>query len=82
MCAERVDVRLVDLCCEMGQLHREVAERSLTRREIGLPVVVRDMLGELGCGALGTEVVGVCLRSVVAALLGRGDRREQLPLLP
>ncbi len=46
-----------------------------------MPVVVRGMFDELGCGALGTEVVGVRLRSVVAALLGGRDGREQFALL-
>jgi hypothetical protein len=65
----------------MRELHREVAEGPLARRQVGLPVVVRGMVGELGCGALGTEVVGVRPRSVVAALLGGGDGREQFALL-
>ncbi len=40
-----------------------------------------DVFGELGWGALGTEVVGMRLRSVVAALLSGRDGREQLALL-
>jgi len=65
----------------MGELHGEVAERALTRRELRLPVVVRGVSRKLVCGALGTEVVGVRARSVVAVLLGRGDGREELALL-
>lgn len=71
-----VDVFLVDLGCEMRELHGEVAERTFARREVGLSVVMDDVFGELGWGALCTEVVGVGLRSVVTALLGRRDRRE------
>jgi hypothetical protein len=79
LCTERVDVGLVDLRREMRQLDREVAERTLARREVGPPVVVLRVLCDLVC-ALCTEVVCVCDRSVVAALLGRRDRREQLAL--
>ena len=64
------------------ELDRELAERALARGELGLTPVVRDVCCGLGCGALVTEVVGVRLRSVVAALLGRRDGREQLALLP
>ncbi len=66
----------------MGQLDGEVAERALPGREFGLPVVVCGVSRDLVCGALGTEVVGVRARSVVAVLLGRADGREQLALLP
>ena len=71
----------VHLGREVRQLDGEVAERALTRREVGLAVVVRRVSCGLVVCALGTEVVGVCLRSVVAALLGRRDRREELTLL-
>ncbi len=80
LCTERVDVGLVHLRREMRQLDREVAERTLARREVGLPVVVLRVLCDLMVCALCTEVVCVCDRSVVAALLGRRDRREQLAL--
>ena len=80
MRAQGVDVRLLDLRREVRQLDGEVAERPLARGKIGPPVVVRDVLGEVVCGALCTEVVGVSLGSVVAALLGGGDRREELAL--
>ncbi len=63
------------------QLHGEVAERPLARREVGLAIVVHRVLSGLVVCALCTEVVGMCRRSVVAALLGRGDGREQLALL-
>ena len=82
LCAEQVDVRLVDLGGEMGQLDREVAERPLARRELRLPVVVLRVSCGLVVCALGTEVVCMRARSVVAVLRGRGDRREQLALLP
>jgi hypothetical protein len=45
--AERVDVALVDLGREVRELRREVAERALARREIGLPVVVGGVSREL-----------------------------------
>ena len=77
---QSVDVRLAYLCCAVRQLDREVAQRPLARREVGLPVVVLRMLCDLGVCALCTEVVGMCDRSVVAALLGRRDGREQLAL--
>jgi len=81
VCAECVDVGLAHLGRELRELHGEVAERSFARRKVGLPVVMSDVFGELGWGALGTEVVGMRLRSVVAALLGGRDGREQLALL-
>ena len=77
---EHVDVRLVHLRRAVRQLDREVAERTLARREVGLAVVVLRMLCDLVVCALCTEVVCVCDRSVVAALLCRRDRREQLAL--
>jgi hypothetical protein len=77
-----VDVSLVDLGREVGQLDCEVAERTLTRREPRLPVVVYRVVCGLVVCALGTEVVGMCRRSVAAGLLGGGHRREQLTLLP
>jgi hypothetical protein len=79
--AERVDVRLLDFGSEVRELARELAQRSLARRELGSAPVLRDLCCGLGCCALCTEVVGVRLRSVVAALLGRGHGREQLTLL-
>ena len=64
----------------MRQLDREVAERTFPRRQVRLPVVVRDMSCELVFGALGTEVVGVRYRSVMAVLSSGRDGREQLAL--
>ncbi len=64
------------------QLHGEVAEGALARREARLAVVVHRVLSGLVVCALGTEVVGMRRRSVAAELLGRGDGREQLALLP
>jgi hypothetical protein len=46
----------------------EVAQGPFPRFEIGLPVVVGCMLGELVVGALGTEVVCVRANSVVAVV--------------
>ncbi len=66
----------------MRQLDGEVAERAFARREFGPCVVVRDVFGELGWGALCTEVVGVCPRSVVTALFGGRDGCEELAFLP
>lgn len=80
--AQRVDVGGVDLRREMRQPDREVAEGALSRREARLAVVVCRVLRELVVCALCTEVVGVCLRSVVAVLLGRSHRGEQLAFLP
>jgi hypothetical protein len=80
MRTERVDVGHVDLGGEVGQLHGEVAERALARAQVGLAVVVRYVLCDLVVCALGTEVVGMRDRSVVAALLGGRHRREQLAL--
>ena len=81
MRAQRVDVGLVDLGRAVGELDRELAERPLARRERGVPPVVLRVLRELFVCALGTEAVGVRLRSVVTALLGGGHGREQLALL-
>ncbi len=76
-----VDVRRIHLGCDVRQLHGEVAESTLAWREVGLPIVVRCVLREICFCALGTEVVGMSPRSVVAALLGGRDRRKQLTLL-
>ena len=56
------------------------SQSARSRGEVGLSVVVLRVLCDLVVCALCTEVVGVCDRSVVAALLGRRDRREQLAL--
>jgi hypothetical protein len=79
--AEGVDLGLADLRGPMRELDREVAQGPLARRELGSAVVVLRVLRDIVCGALGTEVVGVSLRSVAAALLGGCDRREELALL-
>jgi hypothetical protein len=68
--AQRVDVRRADLSSAVGQLDREVAEGALAGRQIGLLVVVLRVPRKLVVCALGTEVVRVGARSVVAALLG------------
>lgn len=64
----------------MGQLNREVTQRAHARLELGLAVVVRGVLRQLLCCALGTEVVCMCLNSVVAVVLAGYDDSEQLPL--
>ena len=79
---ERVDVGAVHLRRAQGQLHGKVAERPLPRRELGPAVVVQRVLREQLVCALSTEVVCMCASSVVAALLARRHRREQLPILP
>ena len=58
----------------------EVAERARPVRQVAAAVVVCRVDGPVCC-ALGTEVVGVRARSVVAGVRVRDDRREQLPLL-
>ena len=75
MGSQCIDVRLLDLRREVGQLDRELAERVLTGRELGAAPIVLRVLRQLLVCALSTEVVCVCPRSVVAALLGRGDGR-------
>ena len=70
-----VDVRLGDRSRGVGQLDREIAQRTLPWGELCLPVVVGDVLRELFCGALGTEVVGVGDRSVVTVLSSGGNGR-------
>ncbi len=80
MSTQTVDVRLVNRGRGVGQLDREVAQRALPWGELCLPVVMGDVLRELFCGALGTEVVGVRDRSVVTVLSSGGNGREQLAL--
>jgi hypothetical protein len=64
------------------QLEREVAERADARLEVGGSVVVQRVLGQLvGC-ALGTEVVGMRMSSVVAVVRGRDDDGQELALDP
>ena len=64
----------------MRELHRKVAQGAEPRLEIRVPVVVGGMLGKLVWGALGTEVVGMRLNSVVAIVGSRDDDREELPI--
>jgi hypothetical protein len=52
------------------------------RLEPGGAVVAHRMLHELLVSALGTEVVGVRPRSVVAGVGSRDDDGEELPLDP
>jgi hypothetical protein len=78
--AEHLDVALVDLGGIVRQLHGEVAQRPLARRERRQPVIVRCMLRDRVVCALGTEVVCMRDRSIVAALLGRGHGRQELAL--
>jgi hypothetical protein len=66
--AERVDIGLLGRGRDERQLDREVAERPDGRRQLGLPVVVRGVVCEPVCCALGTEVVGVRADSVVAVV--------------
>jgi len=60
------------------ELHGEVAQGMDPRLEIRLPVVVRGMRGKLVWGALGTEVVGMRLDSVVAVVRPGDDDGEEL----
>jgi hypothetical protein len=62
------------------QMDGEVAKRAHVLLEVGLPVVVRCVLRELVWCALGTEVVGMRLNSVVAVVGARDDHREEFPL--
>src|SRR4249919_3426104 len=68
--AKSVDVGLLCLGGVVSELHGEVAERTLAWGEIRPAVVFPLLLRNLVVCALGTEVVGVCRRSVMAALLG------------
>jgi hypothetical protein len=66
----------------MRQAHREVAQRTSPRLQVGLTVVVRGVLRQLlGC-ALSTEVVCVRVNSVVAVIGARDDDGEELALGP
>jgi hypothetical protein len=68
--AQGVDVGLIDLRREVCQLDRELAQRALAGRQLRLAPVVLRVLRQFFVCALSTEVVGMCPRSVVAALLG------------
>ena len=63
-----------------SQLHGEIAEREQTWLEAGLAIVVRRVLRQLLCCALGTEVVCVRLNSVVAVVRAGDHHREKLTL--
>jgi hypothetical protein len=73
---ESIDVGTVHLRRQVRQLDGEVAECPLARAQVCVPVVVLRMSRELVVCALCTEVVCVRTRSVVAALLRGGNRRE------
>jgi cell division septum initiation protein DivIVA len=60
------------------EFHGEVAQGMDPRLEIRLPVVVLGVRGKLLWGALGTEVVGMCLDSVVAVVRPGDDDGEEL----
>ncbi len=78
--AERSDLRLVHRGRLARQAHGEVAQYANPRLEVGLPVVVRDVLCQLlGC-ALSTEVVCVGVNSVMAVVRARDDDGEELAL--
>ena len=64
----------------LGQLQREVHDRSLTRRELGPGRVIRHRTRErVVLGSL-TEILPVSFRSVVAVIGLRDDRRNHLAL--
>ena len=69
MASEALDVCLRNRGGLVGELDREVAERSSSRLEVRLPVIVSGMVRKLVWGALVTEVVGVRASSVVALVL-------------
>jgi hypothetical protein len=79
---ERVDLRLPDRRGLVRQADGELAERVEPRLEARAAEVVRDMCGELVGGALGTEVVCMRNRSVVAVVRAGDDDREQLAVGP
>jgi hypothetical protein len=60
------------------ELDCEVAQRPDPRLDIRFPVVVRGVRGKLVWGALGTEVVGMRLDSVMAVVRPGDDDGEEL----
>jgi len=76
--AKALGVRLRHRSRFVREFHGEVAQDSGTRLEVRLPVVVGGVLGKLVWGALGTEVVGMRLDSVVAVIGPGDDDSEEL----
>ncbi len=76
--SKALGVSLRDRSRLVGELHSEVAQGSNPRLEIRFPVVVGGVLGLLVWGALGTEVVGMRLNSVVTVVRPRDDDGEEL----
>ena len=76
--SKTVGISLGDRSRLMRELHRKVAQGSDPRLDLSLPVVVRGVFGELVWGALGTEVVGMRLDSVVAVVRPGHDDGEEL----
>jgi hypothetical protein len=59
-----------------GDEFRELGERLLARRELGAPIVVLDVLGQLGVTGFDTEILPVSFDSV-EAIVGPGNHRAQ-----
>jgi hypothetical protein len=77
---QRIDVIALDGRGLTRQLDREGAERA--KAWILRKVAANGGVDELVWGALGTEVVGVRLDSVVAVVRPRDDHGEELTLDP
>jgi len=60
------------------ELDCKVAQRANPRLDVRFPVVVRGVRGKLVWGALGTEVVGMRLDSVMAVVRPGDDDGEEL----
>jgi hypothetical protein len=67
--AQRSGILQADGSGGAGQLDGVVAERAQARLQVGLPVVVSGVVCQVPVCALGTEVVCVRLRSVVAVVV-------------
>lgn len=76
--SKALGVSVGDRSGRVRELHCEVAQGSDPRLDIRCPVVVRGVLGKLVWGALGTEVVGMRLDSVVAVVRPGDDDGEEL----
>jgi hypothetical protein len=80
--AEAFDVGVGDGSRVVRQLHRVVAEGAILFAQPCLRIVSGDLLGPLWIIDLGPEVRRVGQRSVMAAVGGRHDDGQHLPLRP
>ena len=78
--SQRIQIFTACLLRRFGELDRKVDDRALARRQLGGGRIVLDSLDELVILGNSTEILPVCLGSVVAVVDLGNDRRRHLTL--